>query len=403
MVLITPQIIQTKNGPKITPEPPSIPNEDATSYWNMSLDECIEISLLNSKVIRSVGQVRQSRNPSSAKTSAVTVEPIREGISRVQLETAVGNHLSELVKSYWQLNFFYRNLKVATDGRESALKSWRDLAKAANRDDASLAQGKEQYFFFRGRVEEAKRDLKKTERRLRYLCGLAASDGRTIRPTDAPPTNDVSFDWDESLKQALTESFEIKRQKTRVQQQEKALKAAKESLLPTLDQKDLYRWLGLGDHEAEKESKGSVGDQETLEWRRGVDFDMPIGMRRELAKVRNAQLQYAREKAKLEDIELELSHALSDAVQNLNATIALMTTANRQERAAQEQVESLEGQREAGAVTWDFLLDAQRRQADASVAYYQSLMQYAFSIIEVHFRKGTLLEEFGVEISKARS
>ena len=48
------------------------------------------------------------------------------------------------------------------------------------------AQAREQYYAFRGRAEEAKRDLLIAERQLRYLMGLSPTDGRVIRPSDEP-------------------------------------------------------------------------------------------------------------------------------------------------------------------------------------------------------------------------
>ena len=401
LVLITPQIIRPSHDTKVSLQQPVISNEDTTGTpWDMSLDECIETSLHNSKVIRSLGQVRRS---SSTKDSGFIIIPNDKGMLLVDLEATVRDHLAELATSYWDLEFYYRNLEIAKDGRDSALTTWRRLQDAWHADDASSAQAKEQYFFFRGRTEEAQRDLIKAEKRLRYLCGLGARDGRIIRPTDEPPMNEVLFDWEKSLKQTLNGAVEMKRQKTRVQQLQESLDMAKESLLPKIDHKNLYRWLGLGDQVAGKEAERVVDDKETMEWRAGVDLETPIGSREELRKVRNIQLLHAREKAKLKDLELEVSHLLAESVQNVDANYTLVNTSEMQKNAAVDQVKELENQRKARKITLDFLLDAQRRQADSTVAYYQSLIQYALSIIKVHYQKGTLLEEFGVKIVEARS
>jgi hypothetical protein len=52
-------------------------------------------------------------------------------------------------------------------------------------------------------------------------------------------------------------------------------------------------------------------------------YQMPIGFRRELAGVRHAQLRLARDKALLEDMELDVSHGLSQAIRNLDTNLSL--------------------------------------------------------------------------------
>jgi hypothetical protein len=80
----------------------------------------------------------------------------------------------------------------------------------------------------------------------------------------------------------------------------------------------------------------------------------------------------------------------------LDANYALTQTSFLQREAAVRQVRVLQNKLEAGTVTLNFLLDAQRRAADAQVAFYRSLSQYNMSIVEVHFRKGSLVEHCGV-------
>ena len=44
-------------------------------------------------------------------------------------------------------------------------------------------------------MEQALSSLYDAEAKLRYLMGMAATDGRLIRPIDEPTTAKVSFDW----------------------------------------------------------------------------------------------------------------------------------------------------------------------------------------------------------------
>ena len=75
------------------------------------------------------------------------------------------------------------------------------------------AQAREQYFNFRGQVEQALTDLYRIENRLRYLMGLAATDGRLIRPKDEPTTASVVFDWHCVHEEGLDRSVELRQGK----------------------------------------------------------------------------------------------------------------------------------------------------------------------------------------------
>ena len=51
-------------------------------------------------------------------------------------------------------------------------------------------------------------------------------------------------------------------------------------------------------------------------------------------------------------------------------------------------------------MTLDLLLDAQRRRAEAESAYYRSLVDYNQAIMNVHYRKGSLLDYDGVYLAE---
>jgi outer membrane protein TolC len=347
----------------------------------------------------------------------VVLARIRTDIALVDFEANVRNLLSEVEKSYWELYYFYYNLNAAITGRDSALLTWQRIqalfVQGAERGDApSRAQSQEQYYFFRGRVEEAYRDLLKAERQLRFLMGLSPTDGRLIRPIDEPSLARVQFDWQDAKFECLNRSSEIRRQKWRVKEQELGLIVAKNSLLPQLDAVALYRWVGIGD-ELWRADRGTVNFPEAgsqafdeltegnfQEWRLGLEMNMPLGFRAEMSQVRNRQLALARERAKLNELELELSHSLTDAIQNLDANYQIMQTALLQGLSARQQVDALQALLEHGTITLDLILDAQRRLAESEVAFYQSLIQYNMSIVEVHYRKGSLMEYCGVMLAE---
>ena len=356
----------------------------------------------------------------------VLLARVNADISLAEFEAGVRNLVSDTEQSYWELYFAYRNLEARKAGRDSALEAWRKVhalyvEQSRGGEADKEAQAREQYFFFRSEVEQALTDVYRCENRLRYMMGITASDGRLIRPSDEPTTARIAFDWQQSLVEALSRSAELRRQKWIIKQKELELTAAKNLLLPRLDVGGRWRFLGVGEDlfgggayptsTPTAVNPNAVTFQDTnaystlmsgqfQEWQAQAQFLMPIGFRRELATVRNQQLQLARERARLQDEELEASHALVEAVRNVDTNFALAQTNFNRRVAAERQVEAVQAAYDAGTVTLDQLLDAQRRRAEAESSYARSLVDYNRSIAQLHFRKGSLLEYNGVFLAE---
>jgi outer membrane protein TolC len=346
----------------------------------------------------------------------VVLARIRTDISIADFEISVRNMMLDLENSYWDLHFAYRFLETAKTGRDSALVTWKNtyvLLQGGKGTAQQEAQAREQYFFFRSQMETALRDLFTAETRLRWLMGLAATDGELIRPIDRPTLARVDFEWNEVHAESLVRYPELRRQRWLVKQRETEMIAARNQLLPQLDIVATYRWLGRGDQLITADRRGlnfpdegsTAFDELTegrfQEARVGLQFTPPaIGARRELAGVRNAQLNLARSHARLEDMELNVSHLLTTAIQNLDFNYRVSQTHFNRWVAAEKEVEALKALYEGGQATVDLVLDGQRRRAQAQAEFYRSIIEYNKAIANVHFRKGSLLEYNSVQLAE---
>ena len=173
-----------------------------------------------------------------------------------------------------------------------------------------------------------------------FVLLWGGQDGRTIRPTDEPDYSKKNADWELLLAATILGAPEAQKARTLI--------------------KTITNSLATVTSEAE---------------------------RREL------EVLFKRRQRKLEDVELELSHLLTDAVQNLESCHSLIETGALQKLAAKKQVDALRAQLKEGTVTLDFLLDAQRRLADSRVAYYRSLSQHEMAKLEVAYRSNSLLSD----------
>ena len=359
----------------------------------------------------------QTNNLGNPQFDGVMLARINTDISLTNFEIGVRNLLTDVENTYLELYFAYRNLEARRIGRDSALATWRTIhakycAGSKGGEAEKEYQAREQYHQFKAEVESALSDLFKAENRLRYIMGLSATDGRLIRPKDEPTAAKLTFDWCQVHAEALARSPELRRRKWNIKSDELQLVAMKNLLLPRLDAIAQYRFNGIGeDLISTREGSGQVVggnafdqmvDGQFQEWEMGLRFSMPIGFRRELAGVRNRQLKIAQDRALLQDGELELSHQLTDAVRDLDTQYTLMQTNFNRLIASQKQVEAIDAAYQAGAadVTFDVLLNAQRRRSDAEAGYYRALVDYNKAIAQVHIRKGSMMEYNGVYLAE---
>jgi outer membrane protein TolC len=341
-----------------------------------------------------------------------------------EFHAGVRNVVSDIENAYWELYCAYRFLEAAKVGRDSAQVTWKSVYERYQGGTATIqqeAQAREQYFQFRAEVEQALvaertrlglPGVYPAERRLRFLMGLAATDGRLMRPTDEPPLAEVKFEWQAIHTEALMRTPELQRQKWVIKSRELQLIAARNDLLPDLDVGASYRWYGSGDNLINADRNGlnfpdpgSTAFDELTEGKFSeasvfLSFQMPVGFRRALSGVRTAELAIARETARLEDMELNVSHLMTEAVRQLDLNYRLAQTQFNRWRAAHQEVESAEALYEGGKETLDIVLDAQRRRADAQSSYYQALCDYSKAIANVHYRKGSLLEYNNIQLAE---
>ncbi|MCA9258951.1 MAG: TolC family protein, partial [Planctomycetales bacterium] len=397
-------------------------SRQAPSDWTTNLEVAFARPLLQGggtqyNEIAGIQSFNQAAGGFANNIDGVIIARIRHDVTLVDFEAGVRNLMRDVEDAYWELYFAYRDLEARKIGRDSALETWRTI-KARQRTGAEggeadrEAQARSQYYLFRSQVESALTNLFRVENRLRYVMGLAVSDGRLIRPIDEPTTAQVYFDWSTSHAEAVTRREEVRRQKWQVKRRELELIASRNHLLPRLDLVGRYRWLGAGDELINSNGNSIPPFQEGSnafdvltsgayqEWEAGLQFSLPIGFRRAMTGVRHHQLLLARERAVLQDLELEISHQLGDAVRDVDLNYALAQTNFNRRAAAEDEVEAVEAVYDVGRVTLDLLLDAQRRRAEAESSYYRSLVDYNRAIMRVHYRKGSLLEYNGVFLAE---
>lgn len=180
---------------------------------------------------------------------------------------------------------------------------------------------------------------------------------------------------------------------------------------PRLDLVASYRVNGFGDELLSQEDQDVAGTAQGLNsfyetlnqndqtgWNLGVQMNLPIGFRSAKAQVRNYELRLAKARQVLEVQEQEIGHELAAAFQELTRAYATLESNYHRHIAANENVEVLERRYEGGLDDVDTVLRAYERRATAEVAYFQSLIDYNKALVNLEYRKGTLLAHNNVHL-----
>ncbi|KAA5543614.1 transporter [Roseiconus nitratireducens] len=353
----------------------------------------------------------------------VVLASLNEDISIAEFEGQIRNLVRDVEVAYWDLYLAYRNVSTGIIARNSALAT-AEFAKlnleAGVGTIQELAQAVGQYYTFRGRLEAAlagsnlpgddRNGVYGRERALRELMGLSATDGRLIRPIQEPTVARVEFEWTDSIAQMLYLMPELRRTKYRIKQAELEMALAKNQVLPDVNLSLLYRWVGVGDtlgppgrRDQRFPAAGSsaLGELTSGDYQEGavrLEISQPVGVRRELARIRNTQIRLKREKIYLQDQERFAVSQLSDAVALAASHYGLIRTNAQRWQAAEQEVETRLVEYQKGLSPVNVVLQSQERLAEARVAYYRALTEYNKSLNYVDYLKGTLLANSNITL-----
>jgi outer membrane protein TolC len=345
-------------------------------------------------------------------SNGIVVARLNTSISEIDLEIALRNHLRQAEETYWQLYGAYQELEARRGARDAAVKTWQSIKARADQklgggEADKEAQARFQSLHYQELYLEALNGsprtagVYETERRLRKLLGMVATDDRVIRPIDQPHQAPLVYEWSQLLPLALKERPELRRQALRVRQQELKLVAARNFLLPRLDAIGAYRVRGLGDDLFGNGARFSSAFQDLSsfdhqEWRLGVEMDMPAGMRQARAAVNHALLQVTREREVLKEQELFVSHELSDVVARVAHLQSAKELAFRKMEAAEARYQATDAQFTAGHSALHLLLESQEQRFESQRQYHSICVTHALTVTQVSYALGTYLREMQV-------
>lgn len=345
-------------------------------------------------------------------SNGIVIAQMNSQISELDFEKGLQDYLSEVEETYWGLQMAYKLYEGERRASQAAEKTWKAVAaKAAMRlGGAEADKEAEARADFLGAEYRTLLALNGTnrlpgvhdsERRLRYLIGLPATDGHLIRPCEPVSTAPIVFDWSAMLAGAINHRTDLRKQSVRVGQEELRLIAAENFLLPQLDLIGRYRLRGFGDDLTGAGPRFASASEDLFsfdhqEWEFGVEMKVVAGRRQAHAAVQHAKLQIERERAILVEQQRYVAHELSQAIAKVEVLQAGIRISGQRQQAAYERLNAVQAQYDIGKTDIHRLLNAQEDAIEAERQAIETTTDYAIALKDVAVANGTLLREHGV-------
>jgi len=326
-----------------------------------------------------------------------------------QLKDSVQGLVGGVVDGYWNLVFARTDLWAREQQAEQTRKTV-EIAKAKFQvglaDKADVAQTEAAYANFLVAVISSRSNVYQREAALRNLLGLPPTGNRKMIPVTPPVADKLTPAWAPLLQLAQQQRPDVIELKLILEADQQLLIEADNRALPRVDATMQYRWNGLEGTMPDRSVISSTTGQFTG-WTFGVNFSVPLGLRRERALLRERELVNLRDEANLRQALHSVSHQLADNLRSLDLAYASYE-ARKLARAA-----SLENLKAQGALftTGGLLgrdviilnvLQAITSWGDAVSAESQSLIEYNSQLVQLERNTGTILDTHGVRFYEER-
>lgn len=340
---------------------------------------------------------------SCANLAPILIARINTERSFFQLKDTVQDLVLSVIQTYWNLSYAqteaWARAHQVQQGRE-ALERAQARLDAGLGDEGDVAQARVSYGNFQASLIAAEANVLNQEALLRNLLGLPPSEPTRIELSSAPSTGRAVIGWEEILRLAGQYRPDIIELKLILEADQQSLLLSRNQALPRVNLGALYRWNGL---EGTTPDGQHLGSNDFGDWEAGVNFSVPLGLRRERAAVRERELLLMRDRANLDQALHASTHLLALSYRSLDQYYQQYVRYRSVREAALTNVERQMADYLAGRRTLYLnVLLAITDWGNAVNAEYQSLVQYNIELARLERQTGTILETRGVRFVEER-
>jgi outer membrane protein TolC len=318
-----------------------------------------------------------------------------------QLKDATQQQVRGVIEAYWNLVAARIDVwatKQQVEQLDFAYKLAEARAKVGIRNSSDRAQARTSLANFRANLIAANNTALQREAALRNILGLPPWDEARLVATTEPTDDRLEPDWDLLVELAAQQRPDLIELKLILEADEQQLIIANNTARPRLDATALYRWNGLEGETPAGNFVASIPGQ-FPDWTLGVNFSVPLGLRRERAQLRQRELILARDRANLNQGLHAASHNLATTLRSLELAYEQYLAFREAREAAAENLRIQQGIREAPVDTGFNFLNVLVAITDWGNAVRNeafSLTQYNTLLAELELQTGTILESHGI-------
>jgi Outer membrane efflux protein len=239
---------------------------------------------------------------SAANLAPVIIARIETERSFFQFKDSIQELVRGVIEGYWAIVAARTDVWARRQQVDQGKAAY-DRAEARRRrgfgSAAEVAQARLALANFEASLIGAEANLLQREDALRNLMGLPPADAQHLVPVTPPSTGRLEVNWDAIIRLAEELRPDLIELKLIIEADQQFLVQAKNQALPQLDAVSLYRWNGL-EGETPANTHISSGQGTFTDWTLGVNFSVPLGLRKARASLRQRELIIERDQANLD-------------------------------------------------------------------------------------------------------
>ena len=324
--------------------------------------------------------------------------------SYFQYKNAVQQSVQGVIEAYWSLVFARTDLwtrQKQVEQAEFAFERTKSRVEVGDANEGDLAQTQVALENFRASLLASQANVLQRQAALLNIMGLPPYESERAIPVTPMLDRRVEIQWDKINQLAARMRPDIIELKLILEADQQQLILADNEARPRLDGVALYRWNGI-EGIAPAGNRVQSGNGQFDDWSLGVNFSVPIGLRRERALLRQRQLLITRDRANLDQGLHQMQHLLALNVRNIDQFFSQYERFQSVRKAARKNLEQQLAQYKEGIVQFIVVLQAIVDWGSAVSSEAQALSQYNSELARLEFQTGTILESHGVYFFEER-
>jgi outer membrane protein TolC len=337
-------------------------------------------------------------------TAPIVIARLNTELSFFQYKDSVQELVRSVAEAYWNLVQARTDLwarKIQVQQSEESYNREKARLKSGLADLKDVAQSRVTYNQFVANRIAAEANVLTREGALRNLLVLPPSDARNLVPVSPPTSQRLRPDWQALVRLAEQRRPDIIELKIILEADQVRLAQAENQALPQLDATALYRFNGLSGTMPNGDSLSTSPGQFT-DWTLGINFSVPLGLRKGRAQVRQQKLLIAKDRVNVQQGLHAAIHELASALRDLDSAYEQYLAYKETREAARVNLLVQTEQFRAGRAIFLNVLQALNDWGNAVSSEAQALLSYNVVLAALERRTGTILETHGLVFAEER-